>query len=63
MKMLHIKSNLLCLVCQCVVSVLFALYFSLRDNMIYGVRVAWLVGHSNSNEGGAGLCEGSFVVE
>ncbi len=28
-----------------------AMYFSLRENMMCGVRAAWLVGHSNSNKG------------
>ncbi len=32
-----------------------AMYFSLRENVKFGVRVPWLVGHSNSNEGGGSL--------
>jgi len=46
----HIKSNLVCPVFQCVVSVLSAqrcTFHCVRRE--HGVRAAWLFGHSNSN--------------
>ncbi len=36
------------------------MHFSLRENMMCGVKVSWLVGDSHSNEGGGG--EGQFFI-
>ncbi len=39
---------------------LFPLYstmYSLCENMMCGLRVPWLVRHSNNNEAGAGFCK------
>ncbi len=45
----HIRSNLLCLLCQCVVSSLFALRCIFHCVRTCSVRAALYVGHSNSN--------------
>ncbi len=60
----HTKSDLLCLVCRHVVSFLFAprLYFSLHQNMMCCMKAPWLVGRSNSNEGGQVFAKGELWV-
>ncbi len=36
------------------------IYFSLREYMMCGVRVVWLVGYSNNNEGGRVFAKGQL---
>ncbi len=57
----HTKSSLLCPVCWHVVSFLFALFFLTAWEPDVWPESASLVGHSNSNQWRASLCEWSVV--